>query len=155
MIKRSWQCGIWFAERVNAFVCTSTSVSFFYCNQHGITALLEASRWGRTAVVKALIKAGADINAPNTVSVEYCAYMQCVLCSVLSWQDRCVLWTVAVCYCVGSSGIELVINFMLNFKDGVTALMNASRWLHTAAVVALITAGADLNAQDNVRTTQC
>ena len=97
--------------------------------QDGNTALMRAGTKGHTAIVKALVDAGADVNAKNRVRLPL-ATRSCAspLAHPPCAPHRCPTW-----------------------KDGSTALILASGNGYTKNVQVLLGAGADVNAKKEVR----
>jgi ankyrin repeat protein len=102
-------------------------------DKDNITAIMEASMGGHTAVVEVLAKAGADIDATAVSGVSS-------------------LWLAA------GEGHAEIVNLLLGKQanpnnkrsDGITALMAACAGGHEAIVKALLEAGADANAKVGV-----
>ena len=91
--------------------------------QAGCTALIYAANEDHTAMVLALVEAGADTNIRNEVR----------LCTCMLLFNK------------------FVIVVIQKKQDGATALIYAAGRGHTAMVQALVEAGADINIQGNVR----
>jgi ankyrin repeat protein len=94
--------------------------------QDGWTTLMQASRYSRAEVVQLLLAHGAEVDVENKV----CA----LIYAVFDYSD-----------------IKIFIVAPFTMQDGWTALMLASEGGHADIAELLITAGADKNAQNNVR----
>lgn len=102
--------------------------------QFGTTALMKAAESGQSETCKALIEAGAEVNATKQVRDMCTTAAAGVICVVLCALTRC--------------GCE-------RKQSGRTALMEAASNSHTETCRALIDAGADVNAFDMVRNFSC
>lgn len=113
----------------------SLATMLLFVPQDGWTALLKASFYGHTAIVKLLLKAGADTEV-TTIAVR-----RTYLCSAASLYSF-----LAVCL-----NLNLNSHLILSYQRGFTALMGACNFDRLNIVKLLLQAGAKKSVKDRVR----
>ena len=101
-------------------------------NKNGITALMMASRRGNIDAISVLLHAGADpniVDGDGNTLLHYAVYVDC---------SKDVLQAI----------VHSCIDVNTTNRDGITALMTASRWGNIDAISVLLHAGVDPNIVD-------
>ena len=135
-------------------------------SQAGDSALMKAARWGKTEVVVKLVEAGANLNLQNKVQrlsklcmdgiyfsgfIVSCDCMwpsnsKCVHKCIIN-DDGCVHWK-------SQERVATVLTvLLLTTQNGDSAVIQATVRHKTGTLSELVSAGADLNFQNQVRYT--